>query len=733
MKALFKILAGLLLLLVVILVAAIVVIPMVVDPNDFKPQISEQVKKATGRDLTIEGDISLSVFPWLGLELGHTTLSNHAAFGAEPMLEIGQAGVRVKLMPLLQKELIVDRLKLDGAVVRVGRLTDGTTNWSDLAAAGGADEAGEEKTESDRDEAAALAGLAIGGLDVTSARLIWDDAQSGSRYELAALNLVSGEMRVGRPIDLDLNFNLESSAPAIAGAVALTTQVTFDPDRANYLLKGLLFKADLKGETLPGGALALKLQADVEADLAADAATLSDLQLELFDLALSGDAAITGLQSAPMVEGQFKLADLNPRTLLKTLGQVVPDTADSRVLNRLGAEFSLNASADKAELSELLLRVDDSILKGSLSVSNFAAPASRFDLALDQIDLDRYMPPASEAPKSEGGTGEAEPVNLVAALAPVATLDLQGTLKAGQLMVSGLTLSDLVLSIKARGGVARLAPLSAKLYDGTLDGRVTVDASTNRPVLSLQQTLSGVQIAPLVKDLADNERVSGVANISVDLSGAGRSSDDLLADLDGNLKFSVVDGKLNGINIDRDICRARGALKALQGGAAESCDPSPDSHFSNMRGSAVVTNGVVQNQDLLIQQVRAAGKGYLQITGGGSVNLPKQTLDYRLEAARAEEVTDAAGVATLQIKGNAIPVRVSGSLESPSIRPDVAGVVKEKAKTKLFEALGGVLGGGEAATDSGSNSGTEADAEEAPAPEPKEQLKQQLLKGLFGQ
>ena len=64
MGKLLKFLFGLVLVVVLLVAAAAVIIPMVVDPNDFREEIVDQVKQATGRDLAIEGDIGLSVFPW---------------------------------------------------------------------------------------------------------------------------------------------------------------------------------------------------------------------------------------------------------------------------------------------------------------------------------------------------------------------------------------------------------------------------------------------------------------------------------------------------------------------------------------------------------------------------------------------------------------------------------------------------------------------------------------------
>ena len=111
MKKLMKWIMAIVAVVVVLLLVATLVLPMVVDPNDYKDEISAAVTKKTGRDLTIGGDIKWSVFPSIGLELSDVTLGNPNGFGEQPMLDIGEAGVSVKFLPLLKRQVEVIRLQ----------------------------------------------------------------------------------------------------------------------------------------------------------------------------------------------------------------------------------------------------------------------------------------------------------------------------------------------------------------------------------------------------------------------------------------------------------------------------------------------------------------------------------------------------------------------------------------------------------------------------------------------
>ncbi len=72
MTKLLKIIVAVFGVVVILMVAAAIMIPMFVDPNDFKGEIIGQVEETTGRKLELAGDIGLTVFPWLGLDLGAT-------------------------------------------------------------------------------------------------------------------------------------------------------------------------------------------------------------------------------------------------------------------------------------------------------------------------------------------------------------------------------------------------------------------------------------------------------------------------------------------------------------------------------------------------------------------------------------------------------------------------------------------------------------------------------------
>ena len=87
--------------IVLLLVVVAVAVSLLFDPNDYKDDITAAVQNATGRQLTLDGDLELAVFPTIRIAVGAASLSNAPGFGDEPMARIGSATLSVAVLPLL--------------------------------------------------------------------------------------------------------------------------------------------------------------------------------------------------------------------------------------------------------------------------------------------------------------------------------------------------------------------------------------------------------------------------------------------------------------------------------------------------------------------------------------------------------------------------------------------------------------------------------------------------------
>ena len=118
--------------LIGLIVVALVCVVVFVDPNDYRDDIEKLVEQKTGRELTLGGELKLSVFPWIALETGPASLGDGPGFGPEPFVSIKEAHVGVRLLPLLRGKIEVGNVKLDGARIRLITDESGRENWADL-------------------------------------------------------------------------------------------------------------------------------------------------------------------------------------------------------------------------------------------------------------------------------------------------------------------------------------------------------------------------------------------------------------------------------------------------------------------------------------------------------------------------------------------------------------------------------------------------------------------------
>jgi AsmA protein len=300
------------------------------------------------------------------------------------------------------------------------------------------------------------------------------------------------------------------------------------------------------------------------------------------------------------------------------------------------------------------------------------------------------LPPAADEPGGGGSTQKAAPspagtrdakgAGTSAApsgklpLEPLRKLNLNGELRIAQLQAFNLRSRDVLVQIKAQDGILKISPLSAQLYDGGINMELKLDARKETPRFSVQESLTGVQAGPLLKDLTGDDKVLGKATIKTDLNGAGNNADEIMNSLNGTAEFSFKDGAVNGVNIAALI---REAQATLEGQPLPKQQQPNRTDFALLRGSATVNNGLVRNDDLVMKSP------LLRISGAGEVSLPKETIDYTLNTKFVGSLEGQGGKGQNKLEGVSIPVHVGGTFSNPTYVPDLGAVVKDAAKAEV--------------------------------------------------
>jgi AsmA protein len=673
--------------LLAVLVLGVVAILVLVDPNDYRDDIEALVKSETGRTLQIGGDIDLKLFPWLALGVRDVRLGNPPGYGNEPFLTVREASVGVKLFPLLNKRLEVSRVAVDGLDVRLISRGEEANNWKDLA---DSEEPKEEQTSGEAPE------TSIAGIDVTSSTLLYTDEVEKSVSRLTNLEVHTGALGSGSPVDASMKFDYDDGEAPVA-RMELKAVVQLPADSSTLDVKNLEASGELMQEQ-PDPPLPFSLKAEsLAVDLDAETLAPATIDARLAELPVKITARGEKLFGDYVVSGNVLVDSVAPRKVLPSLGVELPTTADPAALSSLSYKSDYRLTEKQLQLPALELVLDDTQVRGSAAIEDLEAMALRFDLNINAINVDRYLEPEpKEGEAAQTPAAEEPPTDLPIEM--LRELTARGSLRIGKATLSGLEFADIRLPLEAQGGRVHLGPTQARLFGGGYNGDIVLDARPAQARLSMNEKVRGIDIGALMKATFETDRIVGRGDANAALTGTGNTDAAILKSLAGKLDFDVREGAIAGVDVWYELRRAVALFKRTAPPAAPSGPPKTP--FKALKGSARLDAGLMTNDDLV------ADMEYLKANGKGTIDIGQGTIDYRLVAQVYKVPPEGAGSELADLKGE-IPITITGPLADMKIRPDVAGIakarvkeevdkkkeeVKEELKKKLGDKLKGLFG-----------------------------------------
>lgn len=672
---------------ILLIVIAICTLPFFIDPNDSKPKISAAVKDAIGRELILEGDLKLSLFPWIGISTGKIILGNAEGFQDQPFATAAESKIKVKLLPLLSKKIEVRRIVLKDLALNLTKNKQGISNWDDLTASADTKAALLPDTDNGKQDEQSTP-FTIGGISIKNAHVNWDNQQTGKHIEIKDLNLNTDQFTYDEPVDVDLSLVVLNDEAKLKESIKLSTDFTVNEKLDTFLLVNTDLQTTTEGESIPGKSITTTLSAnDVALDMAKQTAKISGLQLKSGDATLSAEITGTDIKDKPSFQGPVTIAPFSPTKLMQQLAIELPAMQDANALSSLAINFDLQATADSANLQNLVMALDDTHIKGSASIKDFALPAIAFNLVADAIDADRYLsaPDKSSKPIASPAIALAAGANAL----PVETLrklDANGSVSLGKLKIRNLNMQGIHLNLSAKNGIVTTQQSVNHFYQGAYSGNLSMDTRKNKPTLAVTDKLDHVQIEPLLKDLKGEAKLSGMVNATAQLQGQGNKTDELKSSLNGQLSFLVKDSVIKGFNLQKIINSGKALIK---GSALPAESKNDQTLFSEMSGTATVSNGIIQNNDLV------ANSSKLRVNGKGNINLNSESLDYNVDAKLLK--AEATATEPEQIKG-AVIIDIDGTLSNPIYSINIASSLltdTNKAKIdKLINKIDKKLGPG---------------------------------------
>ena len=528
-----------------------------------------------------------------------------------------------------------------------------------------------------------------------------------ARVSVKLLPLLRGKMEIGKVVLSDLMVNLERKANGQTNWDDLgttgTTTVNEDRNAPEVLVSGIeISNANVSWRDI-------------------------DQITEIKDFALTTSAISPGQPFD--LEGSFSVNLAQSLLAGKAgFGGRVQSSADGNRIEIEGFEFSFNGmqgpaedlmtldlgisananvdlEKDTATLSDFSLRLQDLLINGKINIANFDHPHLDFDFQTDRLNLDDYLTETDPAVDEPDLTVD-----------DFKLFTGGGDFRIGELRMAGLTATDVSMTVKAGDAGVRLSPIKAQFYGGQQQGEINIDASGERPLLTMSQKLTGVQAGTLLAEVMDTRRLQGVADLEMKITTDLTNTRTTFQTLGGNVGLKVMDGAIVGVDVTEIIKVAKLALNTQEESAAETGGDAK-TEFSQLTVSGVIKHGVLRSEDLDMRSP------LLRMTGKGAINLVEETIDYIAKPVLINVI----GTQSLAgLSGVPVPLKISGSLFEPGVAVDIVGAVagsqKAKIDQKKDEVLGQLLGG----------NGDVTSGDDAAEPEDLGSTAKSLFKGLLG-
>jgi AsmA protein len=675
----------LILIVIAVLLLALLAFVATFDANNYKPEIIEQVEKATGRDFTIDGEINLSIFPWVGLKVEDVALGNEKGFQAAQFAAIKQLDIRVNVLPLLKKEVEINTIRLHGLDVSLEVAEDKSNNWSGLSATDDASAESVEKEDvkevdvdqavSDSETGSPLQSLKVEGFEFVDATIRYADRSSETSATISDLNLKTGAIQFGKPVNVEFGARIESNQPVIDARLNLTTQLIFNQEFTEISLLDFVTTILVSANEMFQQDETFEIKTTINVLMDEQRVTLKQLQLSALGTTTVADINVSQFLKTPLIQGTIDVQPFNVREVAKRAGVELPVMAKETALTNVGVKTVVKLQGERIEANDFSLMLDESTLSGWLHVIDLTKQQLRYDLVLSQINVNDYLPPAVAESQVSDEAAPSEPSEVVGQAAsgdekielPVEMMremDIKGDLRVASLTVKDYSIQQLLMSTNAQKGKVAIDPLSMNLLDGGLTSAVVVDVRKEKPTylfdLSVDQVQMGPVANPFLKGAMGEKELTmkGAADVVVDIKAAGDTINQLKKSALGKIVLDMKKTEVNGFDPEfymrssvAEYMKSKGfgLSKTIMG----DYEPREVTVFDLIHGTIDLSKGIARTDDFIMDSKR------VKVGAKGHTDIVKDTMDITSSVKLARSKT-----AIEKVLDSPLFVRVHGPLDA---------------------------------------------------------------------
>lgn len=536
-----------------VVVAVIVALPFMLPTGVYKDQIIAQAKQATGRDLKIDGNLSISFFPEFGVELSGVHFANAEGAHEADMATIANVIVGAEFWPLLAGNVKVTHITLEKPIINLEIDKNGRGNWVFETGAVAEPNSGQGPHGSGTGD------LSFKDVSIRGGTVTYRDARSGIAQSVQ-------------------NIDVAVELPSLDEAMTLAGTLTWNKETLN-----------ITGEVKSPRAITDGGKSDLHAKVAAAVMDAS------FDGAIDAGAG--------SIDGKTTLTANSAQRLAAWFDVTLPKV---RGFGALAISGDARASARRISFTNAKIALDDVHGSGNLTLDTTKArPFVSGDFSLDRLDVNRYSnKKTGRAAHSKPGWSDSP--NDFSALNLV---DANLALSVGSAAWSDMKIGRSQIDLALRNGIANATFKRLELYGGGGTGSATIDASKAAPVMTVDATLSGINASAFLWDLADLTIVSGTASFVLRLTARGGSERARMQTITGTGQMQFSNGAVRGVDL---AAIAHNITSAVIGNAL---GPNASTPFSSLSATFIARDGVAVNKNLklLNPRVRLDGAGVVNV------------------------------------------------------------------------------------------------------------------------
>jgi len=472
--------------LLIVLTAILFWVSHYINSPEFRERFVAVVSDVVDAPVSITGDVDISLYPSLSLEVKGLVVEGPEDYGGDPLVEFDAIRIRARLLPLLNRHVDLKTIMIDGMTVNLVQGEDGRLNWRYVVE-------GQHRVQKQAgNEESAIEELSVSGVEVANTTIRYKDLRNGTELSLSGVQYKSGELSPEKTVPFTASSLFVWEENGVEAKISLSGLMGIHPDTMDMFLSDVEFNASLGGGFLPAGSESATIHSKINVDLAKRTVEAKEIRCSFLGIQGEGSLVSGPIDEELDLTGKMNVAPFN---LASVLEKIDPAHNTESVKGLKDAHFTVEVKVTEegVDINKLLMGLDDMSIKGDLHMKGYATPVFYYNLVADKIDLDRYsvlIPKSENGDEVEAVKWQDVPLNIVN------LLQGRGSIKIADLKVADTVLKKIELAIDGLGETMSINAKAMAHGGGALSAQGTLKVAKGKgedcPVLSSSLSVSAL-------------------------------------------------------------------------------------------------------------------------------------------------------------------------------------------------------------------------------------------------